>query len=65
MKVIGNAISSNAFTNGYQYQAGIADQGNNDKLINNTISGLGYQSPGIAIDASTTFTNRPKVHANK
>ena len=65
VKVIGNAISSNAFTNGYPYQAGIADQGNNDKLINNTISGLGYQSPGIAIDASTTFTNRPKVHANK
>lgn len=64
VKVVNNAISSGAFTSGL-YSAGIADQGNNDKIINNSISGAGYSSPGIAIDADPSFTNRPKVHANK
>jgi parallel beta-helix repeat protein len=69
-KVVGNIISNSAVTNGLVYQAGIADQGNNDKIINNTISGAGYDPntpPGstFAIDADTSFTNRPKVHANK
>ena len=72
IKVVNNTISNSAFTNGICYQAGVADQGNNDKIINNTISGAGYgpslTNPpcyAVHIDASTDFTNRPKVHANK
>jgi hypothetical protein len=69
IKAVNNIISSNALTNGIRYQAGIADQGNNDKLINNNISGDGYNSvlfpdEAFAVDADTSFTNRPKVHAN-
>ena len=73
VKVINNVISNEAVSNTTgnaactgPYQAGISDQGNNDKLINNNISGLGYNpvsGPGIfAIDQ--TATNHPKVHAN-
>ena len=70
IKVVNNTITNDAFTNQYPYQAGVSDQGNNDKIIANTISGVGYDpatSPGatFAIDASTSFTNKPKVHANK
>lgn len=65
IKVVGNLITNSSVTNGFPYQAGVADQGNNDKIINNTISGAGYQGVGIAIDADASFTNRPKVHANK
>ena len=71
IKVINNVISSDAVNNNYGgsgYQAGISDQGNNDKMINNTISGVGYTPDNVhylvAIDADTSFTNRPKVHAN-
>jgi hypothetical protein len=70
IKVINNTISHGAVTNGFVYQAGISDVGNNDKLINNTISGSGYNPstlPGstFAVDADASFTNRAKVHANK
>lgn len=67
IKVIGNTISNNAVTNGYVYQAGVSDQGNNDKIINNTISGAGYTCPVVCftVDADVSFTNKPKVHANK
>jgi hypothetical protein len=68
VKVVNNLITNTAVTNGLVYQAGIADQGNNDKLINNTISGIGYTDNGTTtfkIDADPSFTNRPKVHANK
>jgi len=73
VKVVNNIISSDGLHNdygGFGYQAGIADQGNNDKMINNTISGAGYDSSAnptaytVAIDADTSFTNSPKVHAN-
>lgn len=71
IKVVNNTISNDAVNNNYTgvgYQAGISDQGNNDKMINNTISGLGYTPDGVhylvAIDADTSFTNRPKVRAN-
>jgi hypothetical protein len=51
------------------YQAAIADQGNGDKLINNTISGAGYQScpPNTCttIDASAPFSANAKIHAVK
>lgn len=76
-KVVNNTISNDAVNNvsgdGYPkgYQAGIADQGNNDKLINNKISGSGYSARNTAsifstqIDADASFTNNAKVHANK
>jgi hypothetical protein len=69
-KVVGNIINNNALTNALPYQAGVADQGNNDKIISNTISGAGYDSGNpcgctFAIDADSSFTNRPKVHANR
>ena len=71
INVVNNTISSDAVNNNYGgtgYQAGISDQGNNDKLINNNISGVGYTPDNVhylvAIDADTSFTNRPKVHAN-
>lgn len=73
IKVVNNVISSEGLHNGYGgfgYQAGVADQGNNDKIINNSISGAGYNTATYPsayvkpIDADTSFTNRPKVHAN-
>jgi parallel beta helix pectate lyase-like protein len=42
------------------YTAGVSDEGNNDKIINNTITGY-----ALAVDADPSFTNRAKVHANK
>ncbi len=87
IKAIDNVITNDALTNisgneytcgdpttGGGYQAGVSDVGNNDKIIDNTISGAGYATSGfvgaipvyaIPVDASTTFTNRPKVHATK
>ena len=47
-KVVNNTISKTGATNvsGYSstcgYQAGIADEGNKDSVVNNTISGNGY-----------------------
>lgn len=61
VKVVNNIIRNDGLNNPI-YQAGIADIGNNDKLINNKISGSGY---AIKIDADPSSTNRPKVHANK
>lgn len=70
-KAVNNTISDDKCFNA-AYQAAISDQGNNDKMINNKISGPGYTGcltvfnpTGVAIDADTSFTNRPKVHANK
>ncbi|MHB1097362.1 MAG: right-handed parallel beta-helix repeat-containing protein [Gemmatimonadaceae bacterium] len=69
VKAVNNTISSSAIQNGICYQAGVADQGNNDKVINNLISGTGYAPSStcyaVPIDADPLFTNRPKVHANK
>lgn len=70
IKVTNNTISHADVTNGYVYQAGVSDVGNNDKIIANTISGTGYDPatiPGSTfyIDADLSFTNRVKVHANR
>jgi hypothetical protein len=70
VKVVNNVIGHDAVTNGYVYQAGVSDVGNNDKIINNKISGAGYNPatlPGstFAVDADPAFTSRPKVHANR
>jgi hypothetical protein len=71
VKAVNNTISSDQCYN-TSYQAGISDVGNNDKMIANRISGPGYigcastyNPSGAAIDADVSFTNRPKVHANK
>ena len=74
IKVVNNTISNGALTNisgngTSGYQAGVSDQGDNDKIINNNISGAGYASPGngttSAMPIDTSSTNRPKVHANQ
>ena len=70
VKIVNNTISKTAVTNGLIYQAGVSEQGNNDKIINNNISGAGYDPSTIfgatfAIDADPAFTNRAKIHANK
>lgn len=70
IKVVNNVISKASVTNGLVYQAGVSDVGNNDKIITNRISGAGYDPATLAgstyaVDADTSFTNRPKVHANK
>jgi hypothetical protein len=62
VKVVHNNISNPAITN-LTYQAGVSDQGKNDKIDNNTISGAGYQAPGLTVDSSSA--NKPHVHANK
>lgn len=72
IKVVNNAISDDQCYN-KSYQAAISDVGDNDKMITNRISGPGYGAvcvtlynpTGELIDASTTFTNEPKVHATK
>jgi hypothetical protein len=70
IKVVNNTLSKASVTNGYVYQAGVSDVGNNDKIITNRISGAGYDPatlPGatFAVDADPSFTNRPKIQANK
>ncbi len=71
ISVVNNTISSDGVFNnygGFGYQAGIADQGDNDKLIHNNISGVGYTPNNvnylIQIDADSSFTNNAKIHAN-
>lgn len=73
VKVVNNTISNDAINNNYYggYQAGIADTGNNDKLIGNAISGVGYTPvPGDTpylrfIDADpSSYSPRAKIHAN-
>jgi hypothetical protein len=68
VKVVNNVISDAAVTNGYVYQAGVSDVGNNDKIINNNISGAGYANnppTTYAIDADpSSYSPRVKVHAN-
>lgn len=68
IKSVNNTISDDLCFNG-SYQAAISDQGNNDKMVTNRISGpvcvTAFNPSGAAIDASTDFTIKPKVHANK
>ena len=71
VKVVNNAITSDACFN-VSYQAGVSDQGNSDKMINDRISGPGYvgcvtvyNPTGAAVDADPSFTNNAKVHAIK
>ena len=78
-KVINNTITNTELTNnsgngapGFGYQAGVYVSGNNDKVINNDISGKGYDPSGCmfttvpretcAVDSSPGFLI--KNHAN-
>lgn len=75
VKVINNTISDADCSN-LIYQAGISDMGDNDKLIHNAISGLGYDATlcdpsdatpangGGAFAVDDSYTNLAKVHAN-
>lgn len=74
IKAVNNVLSDALVTNvsgcglPLIYQAGVSDEGNNDKIVNNSISGLGYANNNsggcgtFSIDA--TVTARAKVHAN-
>jgi hypothetical protein len=67
VKIVNNTISKSGVTN-FIYQAAVSDQGNNDKIVANTITGAGYDPNNVstfAVDADPAFTNRAKVHANK
>lgn len=67
-KAVNNTITNDVCFN-TSYVAAVSDVGNNDKIINNKVTGYFcpgtvYNPAGNAIDASSDFTNRPKVHAN-
>ena len=74
IKVVNNVLSNNLFSNvsgcGYPlgYQAGVSDEGNNDKIIANSISGAGYSDTGSGdcgtFSIDTMVAARAKVHAN-
>lgn len=74
IKVVNNVLSNALVTNisgcgtPLIYQAGVSDEGNNDKIVTNSISGLGYanfNSGGCGtFSIDTTVTARSKVHAN-
>lgn len=69
VKAINNVISNDAITNNLCYQAGVSDVGNNDKIINDKITGAGYNNTlscyAVPVDADPSFTNKAKVHAIK
>jgi len=52
IRVLGNTLSHDAVTNGYVFQAGIADFGGGNIISSNEISGLGYDP---ATEAGATF----------
>jgi Right handed beta helix region len=73
IKVVNNVLSDALVTNlsgcsPGTYQAGVSDEGNNDKIVTNSISGFGYANHNdgscgtFSID--TTVSARAKVHAN-
>jgi hypothetical protein len=70
IKVVNNTLSDALLTNvsgcgaPVAYQADVTDEGNNDKIVTNSISG-GYSSAGCGtFGIDTTVTARAKVHAN-
>ncbi|WP_263451276.1 right-handed parallel beta-helix repeat-containing protein [Hyalangium gracile] len=53
IQVTDNTLRNNAVTNGYPYQAGIADLGGGNTIHSNTLTGAGYDSatqPGVTFD---------------
>lgn len=66
VKVINNVIDGTEAENP-DYQAGISDLGNNDKLIANTITGYvgcGAELNCYSIDSDSSYSPGAKVHAN-
>jgi hypothetical protein len=68
--VASNTISSNAVTNGLVYQAGISVVGNGDRILLNTISGVGYNPATIpqhtyAIDADPLYAPNARIYGNR
>jgi hypothetical protein len=74
IKVVNNVLSNTLVSNisgcgsSLTYQAGVSDEGNNDKIISNSISGFGYANNNFAgcgtFSIDTALTARSKVHAN-
>jgi hypothetical protein len=73
IKVVNNVLSDALVTNVSgcspgTYQAGVSDEGNNDKIVTNSISGFGYANSNAlgcgTFSIDTTVTARAKVHAN-
>lgn len=74
IKVVNNVLSNTVFSNisgcgsPLGYQAGVSDEGNNDKIVSNSTSGFGYANNNSAgcgtFSIDTTVTARAKVHAN-
>ena len=74
IKVVNNVLSNTVFSNvsgcgsPLGYQAGVSDEGNNDKIVANSISGAGYSDTGSGgcgtFSIDTTVTARAKVDAN-
>ncbi|WP_224368601.1 right-handed parallel beta-helix repeat-containing protein [Hyalangium versicolor] len=74
IRVSGNTLRNNAVTNGYPYQAAIADLGGGNLIYSNTITGAGYNpatQPGATFDvdvvagapARVGFLTPPRVVA--
>lgn len=72
-EVANNKIRNGAVNNttGYDgtnaYQAGVSDQGNGDKINNNSISGDGYKScsPGVCVQIDVSGAIDAHVHVKK
>lgn len=65
-QVMGNMISNSAISNGI-YQAGITDLGNQDTIMLNVISGVGYTGSANGVDIETIDTSEaisPRVFMN-
>ena len=67
--IITNDAVNNVSGNGYPagYQAGVSDQGDNDKITNNSICGIGYtpvSPPPYLYFIDVTVTNNPTVSNN-
>ncbi len=57
IRVVDNTLSHDAVTNGYVYQAAIADFGGGNTISSNAISGAGYDratQPGATLDVDVT-----------
>lgn len=68
ISVTDNRVRNDKVNNGLPYQAGIADVGNNDKIIGNEIRGAGYfpaTVPGSAFAIDTSGAISPHVRDNE
>jgi len=64
IRVVGNTLSNDAVTNGYVFQAGIADYGGGNIISSNAISGLGYDpatQPEATFDVDVVAEAESKV----